>query len=83
MDALGYLVRFRILSGQAHDRQGVPGLLDGLEFGAFVGDRAFGADWLPEDPDGRGAVRQDRRELRGGDSPRRRRGRRVMTVNGP
>ncbi len=55
VDALGYLVRFRILPGQAHDLQGVPELLDGLEFGAFVGDRAFDADWLLEDLEGRGA----------------------------
>ncbi len=55
MDALGYLVRFTVLPGQAHDLQGVPGLLDGLEFGALVGDRASGADWLLDDLDGRGA----------------------------
>ncbi len=55
MDALGYLVRFTVLPGQAHDLQGVPGLPGGLEFGALVGDRAFGADWLLEDLDGRGA----------------------------
>ncbi len=55
VDALGYLVRFTILPGQAHDLQGVPELLDGLEFGAFVGDRAFDADWLLEDLEGRGA----------------------------
>ncbi len=55
VDAPGYLVRFRIPAARAHDLQGVPGLLDGLEFGAFVGDRAFDADWLLDDLDGRGA----------------------------
>ncbi len=55
MDALGYLVRFRIPAAQAHDLQGVPGLPGGLEFGALVGDRASGADWLLDDLDGRGA----------------------------
>jgi len=55
VDALGYLVRFTVLPGQAHDLQGLPELLDGLEFGAFVGDRAFDADWLLEDLDARGA----------------------------
>ncbi len=55
MDALGYLVRFRIPAARAHDLQGVPGLPGGLEFGAFVGDRASGADWLLEDLDGSGA----------------------------
>ena len=56
VDALGYLVRFVILPGQAHDLAGVPALLDGLPFGAFVGDKAFDADWLLEDLEGRGAA---------------------------
>jgi len=34
---------------------GVPGLPGGLPFGALIGDRAFGADWLLEDPEARGA----------------------------
>ena len=55
MDALGYLVRFTILPGQAHDLTGVPELLDGLPFGTLVGDRAFDADWLLEDLAERGA----------------------------
>ncbi len=55
MDALGYLVRFTVLPGQAHDMAGVPELLDGLPFGALVGDRAIDADWLLEDLEGRGA----------------------------
>ncbi len=55
MDAPGYLVRFRIPAARAHDLQGVPGLPGGLEFGAFVGDRASGADWLLDGLDGRGA----------------------------
>jgi len=49
VDALGYLVRFRILPGQAHDLAGVPGHPGGLAFGALIGDRAFDADWLLED----------------------------------
>jgi len=47
---------------------------------------APGGEFLREDqgvPGDRDALRQDRRELRGGDSPRRWRGRRVMTVDGP
>jgi len=55
VDALGSLVRFRILPARAHDLAGVPGLPGGLPFGAFVGDRAFDADWLLEDPEKRGA----------------------------
>ena len=124
VDALGYLVRFTILPGQAHDLAGVPALLDDLPFGAFVGDKAFDADWLLEELERRGAeaviparrnrteprehdrdvygwrhlvenffakikefraiaTRQDGRELRSGNSPRRRRGRGKVTVNGP
>ena len=45
----------RVLPGQAHDLTGLPELLDGLPFGAFVGDRTFDADWLLNDLDGRGA----------------------------
>jgi len=33
----------------------VPELPGGLPFGAPVGDRAFDADWLLEDPEARGA----------------------------
>ncbi len=55
VDAPGYPVRLTVPPGRAHGMAGVPGLPDGLELGAFVGDRAFDADWLPEDPDGRGA----------------------------
>ena len=56
MDALGYVVRFVILPGQAHDLAGVPALLEDLPFGALVGDRAFDADWLLEEVERRGAV---------------------------
>ena len=55
MDAPGYPVRFTILPARAHGLQGVPELPGGLESGAFVGDRASGADWLLDDLDGRGA----------------------------
>ena len=55
MDALGYLVRFVILPGQAHDLAGVSDLLEGLPFGALVGDKAFDAEWLLGDIEARGA----------------------------
>ena len=55
VDALGYLVRLKILPGQAHDLTGVPDLPGGLPFGTPVGDGASGADWLLEDLDARGA----------------------------
>ena len=40
VDALGYLVRFLILPGHAHDLAG------GLTFVALIRDQAFDADWL-------------------------------------
>ena len=49
VDALGYLVRFEVVSGRAHDLAGVAHRLDELEVGAPVGDKAFDADWLLED----------------------------------
>ena len=55
-DALGYLVRFVLLPGQAHDLAGMPDLLEGLEFGALVGDKAFDADWLVDEVERRGAM---------------------------
>ena len=55
-DALCYLVRFVLLLGQAHDLAGMPDLLEGLEFGALVGDKAFDADWLVDEVERRGAM---------------------------
>ena len=54
-DALGRLVRFKILPGQAHGPDAVPSLLEGLPFEAFTGDKASGAGWLPGDLKQRGA----------------------------
>ena len=45
-----------MLPGKATDLAGVPALLEDLRFGAFVGDKAFDADWLLEEVEGRGAV---------------------------
>ncbi len=45
-----------ILPGQTHDIKGVPELVDGLPFDAFIGDKAFDADWLVEELDRRGAA---------------------------
>ena len=55
VDALGFLVRFMILPGQAHDLAGVPDLLEGLPFGALIGDKAFDAKWLLGEVEARGA----------------------------
>ena len=56
MDALGYLVRFVILPGQAHDLIGVAELLEDLRFGALIGDRALDVEWFLEEVKGSGAT---------------------------
>ena len=47
--ALGYLVRFKLLPGRAHDLRACDDLLEGLDCGMLIGDRAFCADWLLDD----------------------------------
>ena len=47
-DALGNLIDFRLLPGQAHDLRGTAALLDGLTCGQFLADRAFDANWVRE-----------------------------------
>lgn len=54
VDALGNLVRFVLLPGQTHDLVGVKPLIQGVEFGMFLGDKAFDADWLRSELDDRG-----------------------------
>jgi hypothetical protein len=44
-DALGNLVRFELLPGNRHDTIGVAPLIEGIEFGALLGDKAFDANW--------------------------------------
>ena len=56
VDALGTLVRFILLPGQRHDSVGVQPLIEGVAFGALLGDKAFDVDWLRADLDARGAV---------------------------
>ncbi len=56
VDALGCLVRFVILPGQAHDLAGVPELLADLRYGALIGDKAFDAGWLLEEIEDSGAM---------------------------
>src|SRR4051794_29657036 len=55
VDALGNLARFVLLPGQHHDTVGVRPLIEGVAFGALLGDKAFDADWLRADLDDRGA----------------------------
>src|SRR3954451_21144748 len=56
VDALGNLARFVLLPGQHHGTVGVRPLIEGVAFGALLGDKAFDADWLRADLDDRGAV---------------------------
>src|SRR3954464_11624836 len=54
-DALGNLVRFVLLPGQRFDTVGVPPLIDGLAFGALIGDTAFDSNEIIADLNERGA----------------------------
>src|SRR3954466_666023 len=56
VDALGTLVRFILLPGQRHDSVGVQPLIEGVVFGALLGDKAFDIDWVRAELDGRGAA---------------------------
>jgi hypothetical protein len=54
-DALGNLVRFELLRGNRYDTIGVAPLIDTIEFGAMLGDKAFDANWIIEELNQRGA----------------------------
>jgi len=54
VDALGNLVRFRLMPGQRGETTGMAALLDGFSFGALLGDKAYDADWLRNDLQQRG-----------------------------
>jgi transposase len=56
VDALGSVSRFVLLPGQRHDTVGVEPLIEGIEFQALLGDKAFDTDWLRAELDRRGAV---------------------------
>jgi len=56
VDALGNLVGFLLLPGQAHDMKGVPPLIRNVSFGALLADKAFDANWLLEELDARGTT---------------------------
>ena len=49
VDALRNLVRFTLLPRQRHDLLGVKPLIADLEFDAFLGDKAFDANWLHDE----------------------------------
>ncbi len=48
VDGLGNLARFSIMPGQRGETMGVADLIEGIECGAFLGDKAYDADWLRE-----------------------------------
>jgi transposase len=52
---LGNLVRFVLLPGNRYDTIGVAPLIEGVEFDALLGDKAFDANWIVEELDRRGA----------------------------
>ena len=54
-DALGNLVRFELLPGNRYDTIGVAPLIEGVAFGALLGDKAFDANWIIEELNQRGA----------------------------
>ena len=54
-DALGNLVRFVLLPGQRFDTVGVAPLIEGIEFGALIADKAFDSNGIIADLNQRGA----------------------------
>jgi transposase len=54
-DALGNLVRFELLPGHRFDTVGVPPLIDGVQFGALIADKAFDSNAIIADLNDRGA----------------------------
>ena len=54
-DALGNFVRFELLPGHRYDTIGVAPLIKDVRFGALLADKAFDANWIVEEMDGRGA----------------------------
>jgi transposase len=54
-DALGNLVRFVLLPGQRFDTAGVEPLIDGIEFGGLIADKAFDSNHIIAELNERGA----------------------------
>ena len=54
-DALGNLVRFELLPGHRFDTVGVAPLIDGVEFGGLIADKAFDSDAIVAEMNERGA----------------------------
>ncbi|MFT6105506.1 MAG: transposase [Paracoccaceae bacterium] len=53
-DALGNMIDFRLLPGQAHDLRRTAALIEGLSCGQLLADRAFDANWLRDALSGAG-----------------------------
>lgn len=54
-DALGNLVPFELLPGHRFDKVGVEPLLEGIDFGGLIANKAFDSDAIVADFDERGA----------------------------
>ena len=54
-DALGNLVRFRLMPGNRYDSVDVPPLIDGVAFDALIADKVFDSNALVAELDERGA----------------------------
>lgn len=54
-DALGNLVRFVLLPGNRWDTLGVAPLIEGIEMGALLGDKAYDSNWIIDELNQRGA----------------------------
>jgi transposase len=54
-DALGNLVRFALLPGHRFDTVGVAPLIEDVDFGGLIADKAFDSDWILEKLNERGA----------------------------
>ncbi len=54
-DALGNLVRFELMPGQRYDTIGVAPLIEGVQFGGLIADKAFDANWIVATLNERGA----------------------------
>jgi len=54
-DALGNLVRFVLLPGHRFDTVGVDPLLDGIDFGGLIADKAFDSNHIIAELNERGA----------------------------
>jgi transposase len=54
-DALGNLVRFELLPGHRFDTVGVEPLIEGIDFGGLIADKAFDSDTIMADLNARGA----------------------------